>query len=152
MKVGLLKKNINAKTPLRANVHDAGLDLCSSIEIELLPQDAPKMVSTGLVMALPVGYAGLILPRSGLAAKYGVTVVNSPGLVDSGYRGEIFVALINHHPTRVHKISVGDRIAQLLIVPFLKRISFIEFSSEKALNYIFSPDGRGDGGFGSSGK
>ena len=150
--IGLFKKDPNAQIPSRANKFDAGLDLYANKSFELLPQDQSVLVPTGLVIALPVGYAGLILPRSGLAAKYGVTVTNSPGLIDSGYRGEIFVSLINHHPVRQHRVEQGDRIAQLLIVPFVWDIQFMEFDSEKSLNSTFSQDERGDGGFGSSGK
>jgi dUTP pyrophosphatase len=150
--IGLFKKDPNAQIPSRANKFDAGLDLYANKSFELLPQDQSVLVPTGLVIALPVGYAGLILPRSGLAAKYGVTVTNSPGLIDSGYRGEIFVSLTNHHPVRQHRVEQGDRIAQLLIVPFVWDTQFMEFDSEKSLNSTFSQDERGDGGFGSSGK
>jgi len=152
MKIGLLKKESSAKYPTRANTFDAGLDLYANDDFELLTQDQPTLISTGLALAIPVGYAGLILPRSSLAAKYGVTVANSPGLIDSGYRGEIFVSLINHHPIREHRIKKGDRIAQLLIIPFLQKVKFLEFDSEKSLNNVFPIDERGDGGFGSSGK
>ncbi len=152
MIVGIVRKNKNIELPNKAHVFDAGFDICASENVELLPQDEPKLISTGLVIALPKGYAGLILPRSGLAAKFGVTVTNSPGLIDAGYRGEIFVGLVNHHPTRTHLVSKGDKIAQLLIVPFANAY-LAEMENEKELDRTFpSLDDRGTNGFGSSGK
>jgi dUTP pyrophosphatase len=151
MIVGVLKKDPEAQIPQKAHAMDAAYDIYANDNVELLPQDEPILVPTGVVLALPNGYAGLILPRSGLAGKYGVTVANSPGLVDPGYRGEVFVALVNHNPVRTHLVKKGDRIAQLLIVPFANS-HLTEIPDEEKLNVYFPIGERGFGGFGSSGK
>ena len=151
MKIGMMKLHVTAQEPTRANSFDAGWDLYSNEEVIILPQDEPILIGTGLVLAIPRDYAGLILPRSGLAGKFGVTVANSPGLIDSGYRGEVKVALVNHHPVRAHQVKKGDRIAQLMVVPF-KKLKFDERNDLESLNSAYFVDERGDGGFGGSGK
>jgi len=103
---------------------DAGLDL-SSVERLVLPPGRRSMVATGLAVAIPAGHAGFVQPRSGLAANHGIAVVNSPGLIDAGYRGELRVVLLNTDPERDFTIEVGDRIAQLVILA-LPTIELVE--------------------------
>ena len=100
--------------PGYAHPGDAGADLVAAEDVELAP-GARALVRTGVAVALPAGYVGLVHPRSGLAVRLGVTVLNAPGTVDAGYRGEILVNLINHDPVAPVKISRGDRIAQLVV-------------------------------------
>jgi dUTP diphosphatase len=102
--------------PVRAYAGDAGFDLSSCERIELRPGQR-ALVSTGLAVAIPEGFAGFVQPRSGLAAKHGITIVNTPGLVDSGYRGELRVNLLNTDTTTAFVIEPGMRIAQLVVVP-----------------------------------
>ena len=133
----------DARIPERAYSGDAGLDLSTCERIELGPGKRAT-VPTGLAVAIPEGFAGFVQPRSGLAARDGVTVVNSPGLIDSGYRGEISVLLLNTDPAEVFRIEPGDRIAQLVIAP----IALAEPLEAEAL----AESARGEGGFGSSGR
>lgn len=130
--------------PSRAHAGDAGYDL-RSIEQASLPPGGRAVVGTGISVAIPDGYAGLVLPRSGLAVKHGVSLVNTPGLVDSGYRGEIRVPLINHDRDEMFEVEEGMRIAQLVLV----RAAGAAFVAVDLLEE--SADGRGVGGFGSSG-
>ena len=102
--------------PQRAYTGDAGLDLASSERVELGPGER-ALVGTGLAVAIPEGYAGFVQPRSGLAARHGLTIVNSPGLVDSGYRGELRVVLLNTDRTEPFVVEPGMRIAQLVVLP-----------------------------------
>ncbi|MFY1694946.1 MULTISPECIES: dUTP diphosphatase [unclassified Solwaraspora] len=128
--------------PRYAHPGDAGADLFAAEDVELAP-GARTLVRTGVAVALPNGYVGLVHPRSGLAARLGVTVLNAPGTVDAGYRGEILVNLINHDPTRAATISRGDRIAQLVI----QRVETADFQAVDEL-----PDSvRGAAGHGSTG-
>ena len=128
--------------PAYAYVGDAGLDLRSAEDAVLAPFER-KLVSTGIAIGLPEGYAGFVLPRSGLAAKHGISIVNAPGLIDSGYRGEIKVILINLDPSVEFAIEKGDRIAQLVIMPVPPvNLEEVDELDETA---------RGAGGFGSSG-
>lgn len=121
---------------------DAGCDLRSSVDVELLPGER-SMVPTGIAIAIPEGYAGFVQPRSGLAAKHGITVVNTPGLIDAHYRGEIKVILINLDPREPFKVSRGDKIAQLVI----QAVVTADFEAVESLDET----ARGAGGFGSSG-
>ena len=142
MKLSLLKLDRELPTPKRAHPDDAGLDLHARNPLELDPGQR-STVDTGVALAIPPGYAGLLLPRSGLASRYGIGVVNGPGLIDAGYRGEIRVVLVNLGERRV-SIARGDRIAQLLIVPIaLPQIEIVE---------TLDATERGPGGFGSSGR
>ncbi|NNV09007.1 dUTP diphosphatase, partial [Geobacillus sp. MMMUD3] len=100
--------------PTYAHASDAGADLCSAIDFTLEPFER-RVVPTGIAIALPAGHAGFVHPRSGLSSRHGVTVVNAPGTIDSGYRGEVKVPLINLDPKVPMRISRGDRIAQLII-------------------------------------
>jgi dUTP pyrophosphatase len=130
--------------PLPAYAHDgdAGADLVSAQDVEI-PPGTRALVRTGVAIALPDGFVGLVHPRSGLAARVGVTVLNAPGTVDAGYRGEILVNLINHDAVRTAKISRGDRIAQLVV----QRVEKAHFQLVGEL-----PDShRGTGGHGSTG-
>ena len=106
----------DAVVPSRAYVGDAGLDLAATERIELGPGER-AVVPTGLAVAIPDGYAGFVQPRSGLASRHGITIVNTPGLVDSGYRGELMVVLHNTDRTEPFLVEAGMRIAQLVVVP-----------------------------------
>ena len=134
-----------AQAPERAHTGDAGYDLRSVEEMELVP-GGRALVRTGVSVAIPGGYAGLVLPRSGLAVRHGISLVNAPGLIDSGYRGEILVPLINHDREETFRVEVGTRIAQLVLV----RAGEAAFEEVELLEA--GPDGRGEGGFGSSGS
>lgn len=128
--------------PTYAHPGDAGADLRSRIDIRLLPGHR-ALVPTGISIALPDGFVALIHPRSGLAAKHGLSIVNTPGTVDAGYRGEIQVLLINHDTVHPVSISRGDRIAQLVVQRF-ERASFVEVDA-------LPESVRGAGGYGSTG-
>jgi len=132
----------DAVVPARAHPGDAGLDL-SAVEPCELPPGGRAAVPTGLAVAIPEGFAGLVVPRSGLARRYGVTVANAPGLIDAGYRGELTVVLVNLGAVP-HRIVPGDRIAQLVIVP-------VSVSATIEVDELPPSDGRGEGGFGSTG-
>lgn len=134
----------DAREPSRAHAGDAGYDL-RSVEAAILPPGGRALVGTGVSVAIPEGYAGLVLPRSGLAVRHGVSLVNTPGLIDSGYRGEIKVPLINHDREQTFEVEVGMRIAQLVFV----RVAGAAFMAVDLLET--GADGRGEGGFGSSG-
>jgi dUTP pyrophosphatase len=137
-------RRLDPGLPLPAYAHpgDAGADLVAAEDVVLAPGER-TLVPTGVAVALPDGFVGLVHPRSGLAARLGVTVLNAPGTVDAGYRGEILVNLINHDPAATVKISRGDRIAQLLV----QRVERAVFSAIDQL-----PDTlRGAGGHGSTG-
>jgi dUTP pyrophosphatase len=127
--------------PIYAHPGDAGADLVSTEAVRLEP-GARALVGTGVRIALPDGYVAFVVPRSGLAAKHGITIVNAPGTVDAGYRGEIKVSLLNTD-AEAYEVAEGDRIAQLIVMP-VPRARFIPVDS--------LPDSpRGDGGFGSTG-
>ena len=130
------------EAPRYAHIDDAGADLCSSEAVELAPGERVT-VGTGVAVALPMGYVGFVVPRSGLAARHGITIVNSPGTVDAGYRGEIRVTLLNTDRANPYSVAVGDRIAQLVVMP----VTRAEFRRVDAL-----PESeRGANGFGSTG-
>jgi dUTP pyrophosphatase len=128
--------------PAYAHAGDAGADLVAAREVDLAPGDR-AMVPTGVAVALPDGYVGLVHPRSGLAARVGVTVLNAPGTVDAGYRGEIFVNLINLDRANPVKISRGDRIAQLVVQRVERAVFHVVDELDDSV--------RGDGGHGSTG-
>jgi dUTP pyrophosphatase len=114
----VLRLDPEARLPEYSTDGDAGADLTSVAEVTLAPGER-ALVPTGLALALPPGTVGLVHPRSGLAARHGVTVVNAPGTLDSGYRGEVLVNLVNLDPAEPFTIRVGDRIAQLVVQPYL---------------------------------
>ena len=130
--------------PAYARTGDAGADLVAREGVVLGAGGGRAMVPTGVAVAIPVGYAGLVLPRSGLALRHGVTVVNAPGLVDAGYRGELNVLLLNTDPGYDYEVHRGDRIAQLVIVA-VEQAGFVVVAELPASE-------RGSGGFGHSGR
>lgn len=136
------KLHPQAKLPAQATEGDAGYDLSSVESVELQP-GARALVATGLSVEIPAGHGGLVLPRSGLAVRHGITLVNSPGLIDAGYRGEIGVILHNTDAASSFVVEVGDRIAQLMIVAFMQATPEWTEGLEASE--------RSDGGFGSSG-
>jgi dUTP pyrophosphatase len=129
--------------PTRAHEGDAGLDLYACEAAHLGPGERWS-VGTGIAVEIPPGHAGFVLPRSGLAREHGIALVNSPGLIDEGYRGEVSVLLLNTDPAEIFTIEPGDRIAQLVIAP----VAIAEPVEAEAL----AESGRGEGGFGSSGR
>lgn len=133
----------DAVLPARAYVGDAGLDLAACERHELGPGER-ALVGTGLAVAIPQGHAGFVAPRSGLAVEHGITIVNAPGIVDSGYRGELRVILHNTDRRETFVVEPGMRIAQLLVVP-VPEVTLREVDA-------LSASERGEGGFGSSGK
>jgi len=139
----IAKLNDEAVLPSRAHDGDAGLDLYACEAAHIGPGERWS-VGTGVAVEIPEGHAGLVLPRSGLAKKHGIALVNSPGLIDSGYRGEIRVLLLNTDPAETFRVAPGDRIAQLVIAP----IALAEPVETAAL----ADSVRGAGGFGSSGR
>ena len=132
-----------ARAPAQAHPGDAGYDLCAAESAVLRPGERAS-VGTGIAVAIPDGCAGLVLPRSGLAARHGITLPNAPGLIDSGYRGELRVLLLNTDRAEPFEVSVGDRIAQLVLV----RLEPAPLEEVEALEET----ARGLGGFGSTGR
>ena len=142
IQVAVKKLRAGALVPVHAYAGDAGMDLAACERVEL-PPGARALVPTGLAVAIPEGYAGYVQPRSGLAAKHGISIVNTPGLVDSGYRGELLVSLVNHDGVETFVVEAGMRIAQLVVLP-VPPVEIVEVDELPASE-------RGDGGFGSSG-
>lgn len=143
MELRIAKLNEHATAPTRAHAGDAGLDLYACEAAHLGPGERWS-VGTGVAVEIPEGHAGLVLPRSGIARDHGIALVNSPGLVDAGYRGEVRVLLLNTDPAETFRVAPGDRIAQLVVAPVgLPEPIEVETLSESS---------RGDGGFGSSGR
>ena len=138
----LLRLDRGLPPPAYAHPGDAGADLSTTVDIRLGPGERAT-VPTGVAIALPPGYAGFVHPRSGLAARHGLTVVNAPGTVDAGYRGEIRVTLLNTDSSRPVELRRGDRIAQL-VVQRVARATFVEVTE-------LPPTPRGESGFGSTG-
>lgn len=132
-----------ASVPTRATSGDAGLDLYASESARLEPGERVSL-GTGVAVEIPGGHAGLVLPRSGWAARHGIALVNAPGLIDSGYRGEVRVLLLNTDRDEPFEIAGGDRIAQLLVVPFA--------ALEPVAAETLGESERGEGGFGSTGR
>lgn len=138
----VMRLSEEAELPAQAYPGDAGLDLAAAERVTLEPGER-AMVGTGVAVAIPDGYAGLVTPRSGLAARHGLSVVNGPGLVDSGYRGELRVILLNTDPREPFTIEPGMRIGQLVIVP----VASVRVVESDTLGETV----RGADGFGSSG-
>ena len=132
-----------ARLPTRAHEGDAGLDLYAADAATIAPGERAS-VGTGIAVEIPDGFAGLVLPRSGLAARHGIALVNAPGLIDSGYRGEVRVLLLNTDRSESFTVSPGDRIAQLVLTP----VAGAEAIEVRAL----ATTARAEGGFGSSGR
>jgi dUTP pyrophosphatase len=141
VRVPVLRVDAALPLPAYARPDDAGLDLCAAEPVTLAP-GARALVPTGIALAIPPGFAGFVLPRSGLALRHGVTVLNTPGLVDAGYRGEIKVLLVNHGDAPV-SLSRGERVAQLVV----QRVERVALAPVAEL----PESARGAGGFGSTG-
>ena len=142
MQISFKKLDRELPTPSHAHEGDGAVDLYAAESVSLTPGGRAK-VPTGIAVAIPVGYAGLVVPRSGLAAKHGVGVTNGPGLIDAGYRGEVAVLLVNHG-LDVVEITRGDRVAQLMVVPVV---------AQELVEVDVLPDSlRAEGGFGSTGR
>jgi dUTP diphosphatase len=139
----IAKLEPGAVLPTRAHRGDAGLDLYASEGVRIGPGQRSS-VGTGIAVEIPEGHAGQVLPRSGLAKKHGIALVNSPGLIDSGYRGELRVLLLNTDPRELFEVEAGDRIAQLLVSPVVMAEP-VEVDS-------LTDSARGNGGFGSTGS
>jgi dUTP pyrophosphatase len=131
-----------ARAPEQAHDHDAGHDLFAAEGARIAPGERGS-VGTGIAVAIPEGHAGLVLPRSGLAARHGIALVNAPGLIDAGYRGEIRILLLNTDGEQPFQVAPGDRIAQLLITP-IAAPTFVEAGE-------LTETARGEAGFGSTG-
>jgi dUTP pyrophosphatase len=144
--VEVLVRRLDPELPLPRYAHegDAGLDLVARADAHLAPGGGRALIPTGIALAIPPGHAGFVQPRSGLAVKHGVTVLNTPGLIDCGYRDELRVALVNLDPAEPYEIRRGDRIAQLVILA-VGHASWREVDELPAA-------GRGAGGFGSTGR
>jgi len=140
----VLRLDPDLPLPAYARPGDAGVDLVAREDVTLAPAGGRALIPTGIAIALPDGYAGFVQPRSGLAAKHGVTCLNTPGLIDSGYRGELKVCLSNHDPTEPFEVTRGERIAQL-VVQAVESVTFVEVDG-------LDDSARGDKGFGSSGR
>ena len=140
----VLRLDPDLPLPAYAREGDAGVDLVAREDVTLPPAGGRALVPTGIAIALPEGYAGFVQPRSGLAARHGVTCLNTPGLIDSGYRGELKVCLINHDPTEPFEVRRGESIAQL-VVQAVETVTFVAVD-------VLDESERGDKGFGSSGR
>jgi dUTP diphosphatase len=143
MDLPVAKLKDEALLPTRAHEGDAGLDLYACEAAHIGPGERWS-VGTGVGVEIPAGHAGLVLPRSGLARDHGIALVNAPGLIDSGYRGELRVLLLNTDPAETFRVAPGERIAQLLITPIA--------TPEPVEAAALGDSARGDGGFGSSGR
>lgn len=143
MNLRLVRLDRRARLPTRAREGDAGLDL-HALEATVLKPGERAAVGTGIAVQIPFGHAGLVLPRSGLAARHGIALVNAPGLIDAGYRGELRVLLLNTDPLHRFQVAAGDRIAQLVVIAVVPAVPVeVEALSESE---------RGAGGFGSTGS
>ncbi|MXW42138.1 MAG: dUTP diphosphatase [Acidimicrobiia bacterium] len=143
LEIPIVRSRPDLPFPRYATVGDAGADLVASEDVELAPGGGRGLVPTGTCIAIPEGYAGFVQPRSGLALRHGVTCLNTPGLIDSGYRGELKVLLVNTDPVKPFTVRRGDRIAQLVLQK-VEQASFVEVAELPDSN-------RGAGGFGSTG-
>jgi dUTP pyrophosphatase len=144
MQIRVRRLDPAVKLPARQHPGDAGYDLCARIDVQLPPAGGRALVPTGLALAIPEGYAGFVQPRSGMAFRHGVTCLNSPGLVDAGYRDEISVLLINHDAHEAFAVRRGDRVAQLVI----QRVEEVDWDEVEVLD----DTPRGLAGWGSTGR
>ncbi len=144
LELPVLRLDPDLPLPAYARPGDAGIDLLARDDVELGPGGGRALVPTGIAIALPEGYAGFVQPRSGLALRHGVTCLNTPGLIDSGYRGELKVLLVNTDPSEAFLITRGERIAQL-VVQAVEHLDLVEVDD-------LGDSHRGDGGFGSTGR
>ena len=144
MHIPITRLDPDAVLPGQGHDDDAGYDLCANADAVIEPGGGRALVPTGLAVAIPAGCGGFVLPRSGLALKHGVTVLNSPGLIDPQYRGEVKVLLVNTDPEHAYEIHRGDRIAQLVI----ERVEYVEWQEVDGLDATE----RDTFGFGSTGR
>ena len=144
LEVPLVRLDADLPVPAYAKPGDAGVDLCAREAVRLPSGGGRALVGTGMAVAIPEGHAGFIQPRSGLALRHGVTCLNTPGLIDSGYRGELQVLLVNLDPADDHEVVRGERIAQLVI----QRVEHVAFVPVDEL----PPSDRGHGGWGHTGR
>jgi dUTP pyrophosphatase len=144
MRIEIRRLDPDLPLPAAQHTHDAGYDLIAAEDVVIAPAGGRAAVRTGIAIAIPPGYAGFVQPRSGLALRHGVTCLNSPGLVDSGYRDELRVVLANLDPVEPFTVRRGDRIAQLVVQP----VASIEWVEVESLD----DSERGTGGFGSTGR
>jgi dUTP pyrophosphatase len=144
MDVPIQRLDAAAVLPGQAHDDDAGYDLCADEPATLQPRGGRALVRTGLAVAIPSGHAGLVLPRSGLALKHGVTLLNTPGLIDPQYRGELKVLMVNTDPNEAYEVHPGDRIAQLVI----QKVEYVEWREVDVLDQTT----RDTFGFGSTGR
>ncbi len=144
MHIPITRLDPDAPMPSQAHDDDAGYDLHANVDLLIAPNGGRALVPTGLAIAIPPSYAGLVLPRSGLALKHGITVLNAPGLIDAQYRGELKVLLVNTDPQDPYEVHRGDRIAQLVI----HRVEYVEWQDVATLDETT----RDTFGFGSSGR
>lgn len=151
VEVDLVRLDAGLPVPARAHPGDAGMDLACAEDVTLAPGHR-ALVGTGIALALPEGYAAFVMPRSGLAAREGLGLLNAPGTVDAGYRGEVRVCLVNHDPVRAVTVRRGDRVAQLVV----QRVEDVAFRVLPGVTDLAGfaaavPSGRGTDGFGSTG-
>jgi dUTP pyrophosphatase len=144
LRVEVLRLDPGLELPGYAREGDAGADLRARSDVTIEPGGGRALVPTGIAVAIPTGYAGFVQPRSGLALRHGVTVLNAPGLIDSGYRDEVMVLLVNTDPDEAYKVRRGDRVAQLVV----QAVEQAEFAAVAELG----GSERGLGGFGHSGR
>lgn len=147
LEVPVVRLDPDLPLPSYARSGDAGLDLVASEDVVLLPSGGRALVPTGIAVAIPEGHAGFIQPRSGLARDHGVTCLNTPGLIDSGYRGELKVLLVNTDPVEPFTVRRGERIAQLVV----QRVAHVVLVPVDDFDHL-GPSARGDGGFGHTGR
>jgi dUTP pyrophosphatase len=146
LEVSLVKLDPDLPVPGYAHEGDAGADLHAREDVTIAPRGGRALVPTGVAIALPPGYAGFVVPRSGLALRHGVTCLNTPGLIDSGYRDELRVVLVNTDPDEPYQVRRGDRIAQL-VVQAVDEAKFVEVTDGE-----LPESARGLGGFGHTGR
>ncbi|MFZ2056718.1 MAG: dUTP diphosphatase [Acidimicrobiales bacterium] len=144
LEISLVRLDVDLAAPSYARLGDAGCDLVARAGTVLAPGGGRATIATGIALGIPEGYAGLVLARSGLAARHGVTCLNAPGLIDPGYRGEVAVILVNTDPTTPYEVHRGDRIAQLVICR-------VEEARFVAVDHLETSE-RGAGGLGHSGR
>jgi len=147
LEVPVIRLDPDLPLPQYARPGDAGLDLLAREDVVLLPSGGRALVPTGIAIAVPEGHAGFIQPRSGLARQHGVTCLNTPGLIDSGYRGELMVLLVNTDPVEPFTVRRGERIAQLVV----QRVEHVVLVPVDDFDHL-GPTERGEGGFGHSGR
>jgi dUTP pyrophosphatase len=144
LEVPVVRLDPDLPLPRYAKPGDAGVDLTARDDVTLLPGGGRALVPTGIAVAIPRGYAGFVQPRSGLALKHGVTCLNTPGLIDADYRGELKVLLVNTDPTEPFEVRRGERIAQL-VIQAVEHVAFLEVDQ-------LDDTERGEGGFGHTGR